>query len=98
MVSIIVLLFTLTACDNPGITADSPQQSTSDATQPANHPVAEDVLFLVLGKMALYDQSPEGGISLRNHHFVAEIMPKAVLKIIAGTLTSAKDESQVLKF
>jgi len=37
-------------------------------------------------------------MSLRNHHFVAEIMPKADRKIISGTLTSANDQSQVLNF
>ena len=38
--------------------------------------VADDVLFLVLGKMSLYDQNADGGMTLKNHHFVAEIMPK----------------------
>ena len=60
--------------------------------------VAADVLFLVLGKMALYDQSATGEISLRNHHFVAEIMPKEGRQILSGTLTRASDESQVLEF
>jgi len=61
-------------------------------------PVAEDVLFLVLGKMSLYDQKPNGDVSLRNHHFVAEIMPKAGRKIISGTLTSAADPDQIIEF
>jgi hypothetical protein len=60
--------------------------------------VADDVLFLVLGKMSLYDQNSEGEISLRNHHFVAEIMPKKGRKIIAGTLTSVSDPSKILTF
>jgi hypothetical protein len=60
--------------------------------------VAADVLFLVLGKMALYDQSPAGEISLRNHHFIAEIMPKEGRKIVSGTLTSASGPTNVLEF
>jgi hypothetical protein len=60
--------------------------------------VADDVLFLVLGKMSLYDQNANGEIALRNHHFVAEIMPKKGRKIIAGTLTSALDMSKTLTF
>ena len=66
--------------------------------QTGNSAVAADVLFLVLGKMALYDQSSTGEISLRNHHFVAEIMPRAGRQILSGTLTSANDESQELEF
>ncbi len=61
-------------------------------------PVADDVLFLVLGKMSLYDQNSEGDISLRNHHFVAEIMPKEGGKIVSGSLTSATDPNQVIEF
>ncbi len=61
-------------------------------------PVAEDVLFVVLGKMALYDQGTTGELALRNHHFVAEIMPKAGRKIIGGTLSDAKDASKNISF
>jgi hypothetical protein len=63
-----------------------------------DHAVAADVLFLVLGKMALYDQSPSGELSLRNHHFVAEIMPKAGRTILSGTLSRSLDPRQVLEF
>jgi len=50
-----------------------------------------DVLFVVLGKMSLYTQDVEGSITLRDHHFVAEIMPKAGGTILAGTLSSRDD-------
>ena len=60
--------------------------------------VAADVLFLVLGKMALYDQSPDGELSLRNHHFVAEIMPKEGRKIISGDLVSANSPGKIIEF
>lgn len=46
----------------------------------------DDVLFVVLGKMSLYDQSPDGELTLRNHHFVAEIMPKIGGTVLGGTL------------
>lgn len=62
------------------------------------HPVAADVQFLVLGKMSLYDQSADGEVALRNHHFVAEIMPRAGREIVSGTLTSADNPEQVLEF
>ncbi len=61
-------------------------------------PVAEDVLFLVLGKMSLYDQNSNGDIRLRNHHFVAEIMPRAGRRILSGTLTSDADPNQIIEF
>jgi len=96
--ALVFLLLGLTACGRTDTTGDSPQESILKEEQIANHAVAADVLFLVLGKMALYDQSPAGDISLRNHHFVAEIMPKTDREIISGTLTSASDESQVLEF
>jgi len=60
--------------------------------------VAADVLFIVLGKMALYDQAPDGNLSLRNHHFVAEIMPREGGQIISGTLTSTDSRGEVLEF
>lgn len=60
--------------------------------------VADDVLFLVLGKMSLYDQNSDGEIALKNHHFVAEIMPKKGRKIIGGTLTSEIDPNKILTF
>lgn len=90
----------LVACDTVdqeqqvhAVADKAPQRAT--ATQ---SPVAEDVLFVVLGKMALYDQEPSGDLVLRNHHFVAEIMPKAGRKIIGGTLSDAKDETKSLSF
>ena len=89
-VTIVFLLLGLTACGEP--------ENAVIEEQSEDSPVANDVLFLVLGKMSLYDQSPDGEMSLRNHHFVAEIMPKADRKIISGTLTSANDQSQVLTF
>lgn len=64
----------------------------------ATSPVADDVLFVVLGKMSLYDQETTGALSLRNHHFVAEIMPKAGRKIVSGTLTNSADMSQSIQF
>ncbi len=71
---------------------------SDEANSSGKHPVADDVLFLRLGKMALYDQSPTGELTLRNHHFVAEIMPKAGRKIVSGSLTSATNPGQVLNF
>lgn len=62
------------------------------------NPVADDVLFLVLGKMSLYDQDDVGELSLRNHHFVAEIMPKSGRTIVSGELQSAADATQVIAF
>ena len=62
------------------------------------HAVAADVQFLVLGKMSLYNQDALGGLTLRDHHFVAEIMPRAGRKIVSGTLASAADPEQVLPF
>lgn len=60
--------------------------------------VESDVLFVVLGKMSLYDQSSTGEITLRNHHFVAEIMPTQEGKIIGGILTSEQSPSFELLF
>ena len=62
---VIIGLLSSFACSND--TAKSKDDKAS---------VADDVLFIVLGKMSLYNQSETGEISLRNHHFVAEIMPK----------------------
>ncbi|MBT5072518.1 MAG: hypothetical protein HOJ34_01510 [Kordiimonadaceae bacterium] len=61
-------------------------------------PVADDVLFLVLGKMSIYIQSPDGEHTLRDHHFVAEIMPKETGQILGGTLTSQDDPAFSLPF
>lgn len=61
-------------------------------------PVAEDVLFLVLGKMAIYLQNESDEITLRDHHFVAEIMPKETGEILGGTLTSKDDPNFSLPF
>ena len=69
-----------------------------DEAADTRSPVADDVLFLVLGKMALYDQDMDGELELRNHHFVAEIMPKSGRRIVSGTLTSAADPAQVIAF
>ena len=63
-----------------------------------DNPVADDVLFLVLGKMSLYDQAASGDITLRDHHFVAEIMPKAGREILSGTLASVADPTQTFEF
>ncbi len=62
------------------------------------HPVAEDVLFLVLAKMAIFNQHNDGKFTLRDYHFVAEIMPKTDRKILGGTLSSKADPKQKLKF
>ncbi len=85
--AILITVLSLPACGG-----NDPSGSTGE------NPVADDVLFLVLGKMSLYDQLPTGELSLRNHHFVAEIMPKAGRKIVSGTLTSTADQQQVLNF
>lgn len=79
---LIAVSFTLMACDTK-----QDQKSVSD-----------DVLFLVLGKMAIYIQSADGGHTLRDHHFVAEIMPKENGTILGGTLTSASDPNFNLPF
>lgn len=55
-------------------------------------------MFLVLGKMSIYLQSEEGKHTLRDHHFVAEIMPKDTGEILGGTLTSADDPNFSLTF
>ena len=68
----------------------------TDAQKPSS--VANDVLFLVLGKMSIYLQDNEGNHTLRDHHFVAEIMPKENGKILGGSLTSAADPDFNLPF
>ncbi len=60
--------------------------------------VNADVLFLVLGKMSIYLQSETGEHTLRDHHFVAEIMPKENGEILGGTLTSANAPNFSLPF
>lgn len=72
--------------------------TSSQAAASSTSPVAQDVLFVVLGKMALYDQEPTGELALRNHHFVAEIMPKAGRRIFGGRLTDAIDEAKSFDF
>ena len=62
------------------------------------HPVNQDVLFLVLGKMSIYIQDQNGEHALRDHHFVAEIMPKETGEIIGGSLTSKDDPNFSLPF
>jgi len=62
------------------------------------NPVNEDILFLVLGKMSIYTQDIIGNHTLRDHHFVAEIMPKKTGEILSGTLTSADDPDFILPF
>lgn len=79
---VIIAAILLTACGG--------QEKTS--------PVNQDVLFLVLGKMAIYIQSPDESHTLRDHHFVAEIMPKETGKILSGTLTSLDDPEFNLPF
>lgn len=66
--------------------------------QEKDSPVNQDVLFLVLGKMAIYIQSPDESHILRDHHFVAEIMPKETGEILGGTLTSAINPDFSLPF
>lgn len=92
--AVVLLPFILCACT----ISRTPDAAPSREDSMLENAVASDVLFLVLGKMSLYDQSPSGATSLRNHHFVAEIMPKAGRRIISGTLTSAVDNTQVIKF
>ena len=79
---LIIASFALLACD----------------IQQNKNSVNDDVLFLVLGKMAIYIQSPSGEHTLRDHHFVAEIMPKEDGKILGGTLTSKNDPDFNLPF
>ncbi len=68
------------------------------STENEDAAVNEDVLFLVLGKMSIYLQSEDGEHTLRDHHFVAEIMPKETGKILGGTLTSKDDPDFNLTF
>jgi len=68
------------------------------SNDPVHNPVADDVLFLVLGKMSIYNQMPNGEHQLRDHHFVAEIMPKEDGKILGGTLTKQNDPAFELTF
>ncbi len=63
-----------------------------------NTSVADDVLFLVLGKMSIYLQSETGEHTLRDHHFVAEIMPKENGEVLGGSLTSRNDPTLNLPF
>lgn len=62
------------------------------------NPVTDDVLFIVLGKMSIYTQLPNGEHKLRDHHFVAEIMPKENGKILGGTLTNKDNTAFELPF
>lgn len=94
----LLIFFGLGACGGSESPENLSGQANADVAQPGQSAVAADILFLVLGKMSLYDQPSAGEISLRNHHFVAEIMPQAGREIIAGTLTSASDPSQVFEF
>jgi hypothetical protein len=90
--AVICCLFLLSACDEPAAVEPGAD------TLAGKYTVADDVLFLVLGKMSLYDQHEDGELSLRNHHFVAEIMPKQGRKIIGGTLRSENEGAEVLDF
>ena len=72
--------------------------SAADKSFSGIHPVASDVLFLVLGKMSIYKQQIDGSFKLRDHHFVAEIMPKTGRKILSGTLTNKSNPKQKLVF
>lgn len=94
----VLILIGLGACGGSDIAENAAVQTSADDRRLTVHPVAADILFLVLGKMSLYDQSADGEISLRDHHFVAEIMPKADREIISGTLTSASDPTQTWEF
>lgn len=82
----------LTACSEEANNQKEPSLKVHNSS------VADDVLFLVLGKMSLYDQKPDGEIALKNHHFVAEIMPKKGREIIAGTLTRELEPEKILTF
>ena len=62
------------------------------------NPDNEDILFLVLGKMSIYTQDLNDNHTLRDHHFVAEIMPNENGKILGGTLKSADDPSFEIPF
>lgn len=95
---VLFVSFGLGACSGPKSSETSIDAQSAIESGLVNSPVAADILFLVLGKMSLYNQSPAGEISLRDHHFVAEIMPKAGREIISGTLTSANDATQVFDF
>ncbi|MBT5186437.1 MAG: hypothetical protein HOH19_14000 [Kordiimonadaceae bacterium] len=70
----------------------------SCSAEPEINPVTKDVLFLVLGKMSIYLQSETGEHTLRDHHFVAEIMPNESGEILGGTLTSKDDPDFSLPF
>jgi len=94
----LLIFFGLGACGGSDSSENLSAQPDADIAQSGQSPVAADILFLVLGKMSLYNQSPAGEISLRDHHFVAEIMPRAGREIISGTLTSASDATQVFDF
>ena len=70
----------------------------SCSAEPDINSVNKDVLFLVLGKMSIYIQSAEGDHRLRDHHFVAEIMPNESGEILGGTLTRKDDPDFSLPF
>ena len=57
-----------------------------------------DIMFIVLGKMAIYNQDSESNLSLQDYIFVAEIMPKNDTEIENATLTNKEDPSQVYAF
>ena len=100
MIAIGLLLLVLGACNERAPTHLSLTETagSNSVSAEAISPTAADILFVVLGKMSLYNQSSSGEITLRNHHFVAELMPKFGRKIISGRLTSAADATRVIEF
>ena len=58
----------------------------------------EDIMFIVLGKMVIYNQDESSNLKLQDYIFVAEIKPKKDLKITNATLSNANDTSQVFPF
>lgn len=58
----------------------------------------DDIMFIVLGKMAIYNQDAASNVKLKDYIFVAEIMPKNEIEITNATLTNTLDPAQVYKF
>jgi hypothetical protein len=58
----------------------------------------DDIMFIVLGKMAIYNQDASSNIALQDYIFVAEIMPKNDIEITNATLTNTNDLTQVYTF
>jgi hypothetical protein len=81
--NMLFILLGLAACGG----SDSSENSTRPITvydgQPTDNPVAADILLLVLGKMSLYDQSPDGDISQRPFNRL-HISPVLTANVIQG--------------